>query len=105
MLSNPEKEDRLVEAFEQCAEGLADLNKIAAHTLGMGRSLLKCFISANVADSNGEPANPVDMLHMIGLAFVHHNQMQHSIAEAIREHAQQIGRLVDAVQARTPAPA
>ena len=71
-------------------------------------ALRDVFVSANEPDSNGEAANVVDALFAAGrivrygleecAAADHSDRM----ADALAELAKQVGRVADALQARTP---
>jgi hypothetical protein len=75
---------------------------------GLANALASVFVSPNEHASNGEAANIVDALFFAGRIIRHGlkecaaDDHSNRVADGLQELAKQVGRVADALQARTP---
>jgi len=68
--------------YKVTAKGSDDFDNFEA----IARALEFTLSSPNVADSNDEPANVVDVLDKIALAILHHAKAVEKLADALEEN-------------------
>ncbi|HWG41533.1 MAG TPA: hypothetical protein VN688_02020 [Gemmataceae bacterium] len=80
----------------------SEQNKVATSINKMASAITEALESVNVLDSNLERANLVDVTDKLASAMQYQADGTHLVALAIKRHAEEMSRLVEAVERMRP---